>query len=94
MRRHRKKKSLLSRAVSGVRRAVKNAARSPKKWIQKAAKHKGALHRDVQREYGRRGFDKQGRIKPTVINKLAHEPGIIGRRARFAKNVRKLRKRH
>lgn len=93
MARRRKKKSLLHRAASGVRRAVSNAARAPKKWIKRAIKHKGALHRNVQSRYGRRGFTKRGTIKPTVLTKLAREPGIVGRRARFAKELRGFRKR-
>lgn len=84
----RKKKSLLNRAGSALMRAV----RKPGKWIQKVAKHKGALHRNVQSRYGKRGFTKRGTIKPSIITKLAHEPGIVGRRARFAKNVGKLRR--
>jgi hypothetical protein len=69
------------------------AHRQPKKWIQKVTRrHPGALRRTVKTRYGRRGFDKRGRIKPEVLTKMSHEKGVTGKRARFAKQLRRMHK--
>lgn len=66
----------------------------PKKWIQKVTRrHPGALRRTVRSRYGRRGFDMHGRIKPSVLEKMAHEKGVTGKRARFAKQLRRMKRR-
>lgn len=51
---------------------------------------KGALRKTVRSRYGRRGFDQRGRIKPTVLEKMSHEKGVTGKRARFAKTLRRM----
>lgn len=61
------------------------------RWIQKAVKNPGALRRYVKRKYGSSGFDKQGRIKLSVLKKLAKRNDTIGRRARLAITLRELR---
>jgi hypothetical protein len=69
------------------------ARRQPKKWIQGVTRrHPGALRRTVKTRYGRRGFDKHGRIKSEVLTKMSHEKGVTGKRARFAKQLRRMRK--
>ncbi|QGA87257.1 VP2 [Sulfolobus spindle-shaped virus] len=39
------------------------------KWIQKAIKRKGRVHRYLMRLYGKRAFKKNGDIKIEYINK-------------------------
>lgn len=60
------------------------------KWIAPAIKKPGALRATVQRHYGSKGFTEKGTIKVSILNKLSKEKGITGRRARFAKTLRKL----
>lgn len=62
-------------------------------WIQKAIKKPGALRQYVKRKYGRKGFTRRGTIKVSILRDLANEPGKIGKRARLALTLRKLRKR-
>jgi len=64
----------------------------PGRWIQKAIKRKGALRAYVRRKYGNKGFTKRGTIKVSILRKLAHKPGKIGKRARLALTLRNLRK--
>jgi hypothetical protein len=59
-----------------------------KKWIPRDLK-RGALTEAVERRYGKEGFTEAGTIKVSVLHTLAKEPGVTGRRARFAENVRK-----
>lgn len=82
--------SSLGRAF-GSKSRNRHSAR-PKKWIQKVTtrRKKGVLRKTVKSRYGRRGFDKHGRIKSTVLEKMAHEKGVTGRRARFAKQLRRI----
>lgn len=61
-------------------------------WIQEAIKRPGALRAYVKRRYGKKGFTERGTIKVSVLRDLANEPGTIGRRARLALTLRKLRK--
>jgi hypothetical protein len=58
------------------------------KWIPRDLK-KGALTETVKRRYGEKGFTEAGTIKVSVLHTLAKEPGVTGKRARFAENVRK-----
>jgi hypothetical protein len=60
------------------------------RWIQKAVKHKGALRRAARRAHA---ITKKGTIKVAWINKQAKKPGKLGARARFAKSLRKMRRR-
>lgn len=62
-------------------------------WIQKAIKRPGALRAYVKRKYGKKGFTKKGTIKTEVLRELAEKPGSVGRRARLALTLRRLRKR-
>lgn len=61
-------------------------------WIQRAIKHKGALRAYVKRKFGRRGFTRRGTIKVKVLKSLSKKKGSIGRRARLALTLRKLRR--
>lgn len=63
-----------------------------KRWIQKAIKKKGALRRYVKRKYGKRGFTERGTIRVSVLRSLSKRKGTIGRRARLALTLRKLRR--
>jgi len=63
-----------------------------KKFIQKAIKKPGALTRTVKRRYGQKGFTGRGTIKVSVLNELANEKGVTGKRARLAQTMRKLKK--
>jgi len=56
-----------------------------KKWIQKAIKHPGALHKQL-------GVKKGKKIPAKKLNKAAKAKGKLGRRARLAKTLKKLRK--
>lgn len=57
-----------------------------KKFIQKAIKKPGALHKELH-------VDKDKKIPVKKLKRAAHEPGKIGQRARFAIILRKLSKR-
>jgi hypothetical protein len=61
--------------------------RSKKRWIQHALrKHKkGALHRQL-------GIPEDETIPVSLLRNAAQAPGLLGQRARFALNVRKLHK--
>ena len=61
-------------------------------WISGAIEREGALRKTVQRRYGKRGFTSRGTIKTEVLNKMAKEKGVTGKRARLAKTLRKLKK--
>jgi hypothetical protein len=56
-----------------------------KKWIQKAIKHPGALHKEL-------GVPKGKKIPAKKLNKAAKAGGKLGRRARLAKTLKGLRK--
>ena len=56
------------------------------KWIQKAIKHPGALRKTLKAKKGKR-------ISAAKLNKAAKAKGVLGRRARLAKTLRKLSKR-
>ena len=58
----------------------------PNKWIQKAIKHKGSLHRDL-------GIKQGEKIPEKKLNKALHSSNPkVARRARLAKTLRGLRK--
>jgi len=66
--------------------------RRTKRWIQKAIKRKGALRSYVKRKYGKRGFTSKGTIKTKILRALSKKKGKIGKRARLALTLRKLRR--
>lgn len=51
------------------------------KWIQKAIKKPGALHRSL-------GVPMGKKIPSSKLNKAAKAPGKLGQRARLAKTLR------
>lgn len=54
-----------------------------KKWIQKAVKKPGQLHKDL-------GVPQGEKIPAAKINAAAKKPGKVGQRARFAKTMKEL----
>lgn len=56
------------------------------KWIQKAIKHPGSLRRALHAKKGKP-------IPRAALVKASHKKGAVGRRARLALTLRKLRKR-
>lgn len=58
---------------------------SDKKFIQKAIKKPGQLHRDL-------GVPQGQKIPPSKIAAAAKSPGKVGQRARFAQTLAKVRK--
>lgn len=61
--------------------------KTKKRWIQKAKIKKGALHKQL-------GFAEKQKIPLPVLRLAAKAPGLLGRRARFALNVRKRKGRY
>jgi len=57
-----------------------------KKWIQKAIKHPGALHKQL-------GVPKGKKIPVSRLRKAARAKGTLGRRARLALTLRRMRRR-
>lgn len=53
------------------------------KWIQKAIKKKGALHRQL-------GIPQSKKIPVSLLKKISKKGGKLGRRARLALTLRKL----
>lgn len=58
------------------------------KWIQKAIKKPGSLRAQARREGA---LTRKGTIKSSWLNKKAKRSGTIGRRARLAKTLKKMR---
>lgn len=56
----------------------RRARRGPSRWMKGAVQRPGALRRKVERWYGARGFDQQGRIKVSVLRKLKATGGPRG----------------
>lgn len=54
-------------------------------WIAEATKNKGGLHRSL-------GIPEGKRIPVSVIESVASEPGKVGKQARLALTLAKLRK--
>jgi len=63
-----------------------------RRWIQEAIKKPGALRAYIKRRYGKRGFTERGTIKTKILRRLAKKKGRIGKRARLALTLKKLRK--
>ena len=55
------------------------------KWIQKAIKHKGALHKEL-------GVPMGKKIPSKTLAKAAKAKGVEGKRARLAEVLRKIGK--
>jgi len=67
-------------------------ANQPELWIQKLKK--GTLRADVQRIYGSKGFKKVNHrklIRPSILRILSKRKGKVGKRARAAVTLAKLR---
>lgn len=56
-----------------------------KKWIQKAIKHPGALHKEL-------GIAKGKKIPEKKLNAAAKKGGKLGQRARLAKTLKGMHK--
>lgn len=56
-----------------------------KKWIQKAIKHPGALHKEL-------GVPEGKKIPAKKIKAAAKKPGVEGKRARLAETLKKMKK--
>jgi len=56
-----------------------------KKWISKAIKKPGALHKDL-------GVPAGKKIPAKKLNAAAKKPGKVGQRARLAKTLKGMRK--
>lgn len=57
-----------------------------KRWIAGAVRHRGALHRAL-------GVPLGQRLPLSLVRRAARAPGKLGRRARLALTLRKLRRR-
>jgi len=55
------------------------------KWIQKAIKHPGALHKEL-------GVPASKKIPAKKLNAAAKKPGKLGQRARFAETLKGFKK--
>ena len=55
------------------------------KWIQKAIKHPGALHKEL-------GVPASKKIPAKKLNAAAKKPGIEGKRARLAETLKGFKK--
>lgn len=55
------------------------------KFIQKAIKHPGALHKEL-------GVPEGEKIPAKTLEKASHAGGKLGQRARFAKTLKKMHK--
>ena len=62
---------------------------SSRRWIQKAIKHPGSL-RALARKEG--AITRQGTISVAWLREKAKQGGKVGRRARLALTLRRLRK--
>jgi hypothetical protein len=61
------------------------AAKKKKLWISDAIKHKGALRQELHVPKGKK-------IPAAKLEKAAHSKGKLGKRARLAETLKKLRK--
>lgn len=61
------------------------AEKKDKKFIQKAIKHPGALHKEL-------GVPEDKKIPAKKLKAAAKKGGKLGERARFAETLKKLRK--
>lgn len=56
-----------------------------KKWIKGAIKHPGALHKEL-------GIPKGKKIPAKQLAAAAKKGGVVGKRARLAKTLKKIQK--
>jgi hypothetical protein len=61
------------------------------RWIQDAIRHPGRLRAYVQRVYGQEGFTQRGTIRVEVLREIAKRKDGLGRAARLALTLRRLR---
>ena len=61
------------------------AKKKSKKWIQKATENKGGLHRSL-------GVPESEDIPEGKIRSAAKKPGKVGKQARLALTLKKMRK--
>ncbi|MCS7102296.1 MAG: hypothetical protein NZ992_00245 [Candidatus Korarchaeum sp.] len=62
------------------------------RWIQNAVKKPGALRSYVRRKYGAKGFDSRGNIRASVLRELSKRNDTVGKRARLALTLRRMRR--
>jgi len=60
-------------------------------WIQEAIGKPGSYRASVKRRYGKHGFTREGTIKQEIIAKDAKKKGRIGKQARLARTLGKMR---
>jgi hypothetical protein len=60
-------------------------------WISEAIEKPGSYRASVKRRYGKAGFTPRGTIKKEILTRDAKKSGRIGKQARLAKTLRKLR---
>jgi len=66
--------------------------KSEQLWIGPAVKRPGALRAKVLKQFGRKGFDEKGRIKPSSLNQMLKNADAKTRQQiQFALNVRGLK---
>jgi len=63
----------------------KKADKTEEKWIQKAIKRPGALHKKL-------GVPQGKKIPASALDKASHASGTLGREARLAKTLKRLSK--
>ena len=49
-------------------------------WIQEAIKRPGSLTKWLKKHFGKKAFTKQGKIKITLLKKLAKKKKVKGRK--------------
>ncbi len=76
-------KSLLHKPNESVDAEEDTVDEAGKKWIQKAIKHPGALHKQI-------GVPAGKKIPVSKLTKAAHAGGKKGKRARLALTLKKL----
>jgi len=60
-------------------------------WIRGAIEKPGSYRASVARRYGTEGFTERGTIRREIIARDAKKKGKIGKQARLAKTLRRLR---
>ncbi|MGM8837405.1 MULTISPECIES: hypothetical protein [Thermus] len=61
------------------------------RWIQNAITRPGRLRAYVRRVYGQAGFTQRGTIRMEILRELARRKDGIGRAARLAITLRRLK---
>jgi len=60
-------------------------------WIREAIEKPGSYRASVRRRYGKAGFTSKGTIKQEIIASDAKKKGRLGKQARLARTLRKLK---